>query len=222
MSFVLDAVVIALIAIFAIIAAKKGFVRSLIEFVGYILALIIAVTVSGALADLAYAQAVRPAVVDAVTSVLQNEGEAVYESIPGSVASIMELAGIDLDSISLAVGETADEAAARVADTVVKPLAVGIVKSLSIIIIAVILFIVVGILAKLINALFKGVLLGTANTVLGAVLGGAKGIIFAALFCVIVSFITSVSESDFLFFSREAIDSSFLCKYILQLISVTF
>ncbi len=222
MGYILDAVIIAIIVLCAIIAAKKGFVRSLIEFIGYILALVIAVGAAGVVADYTYENAVRPVVIEAIGSTIEDSSSNAIDSVPDSVASLVELAGIDFGSISASVGETAYEAAARVTDTAVKPITVGLVNSIAILLISIVLFIVVGLVARMLNSMFKGVIFGSANKILGAALGGAKGIIFSAVFSLLVSFIVSVSSSDFMFFTQEALESSYLCKFILDLIAANF
>lgn len=222
MSLILDATIVAIVLICAIIAAKKGFVRALIEFVGYILAVVIAVSVGGIIADITYEKVLMPAVSDAIAQSISDTGSNTIENLPGSVVSIIELAGVDLEEINSSIGETADKTAIRITETAVKPIAIGLVKSISVIIIAVLLFIIVGLLAKALNAMFKGVIFGSANKLLGAILGCAKGLVFSAVFCLIVNFIASVTATDFFFFSTEAVEGSILGSYILNFISTIF
>lgn len=222
MGYILDAIIIVVVVLCALIAAKKGFVRSLIEFVGYILAIVIAVGAAGVIADYAYENAVRPVVIEAIDSTLTDSSSNAIEGLPDSVVSLVELAGVDFDSVTASVGETAHEAAVRITDTAVKPITLGLINSIAILLIAIVLFVVVSLVARVLNSMFKGLIFGSANKILGAALGGAKGIIYAAVFSLLVSFIASVSSSDFLFFTEEALEGSYLCKFILDLIAVNF
>ena len=81
-----------------------------------------------------------------------------------------------------------------------------------------ILMIIVKLLAKAINSMFKGAVLGTANKVLGMALGGVKGVVIATIFSMIVYFVASLSENDFLFFTNEAINESVAAKFIIDFV----
>ncbi len=222
MGVVLDIIVVGIVLLSAFMAAKKGFARTLVELVGYILAIVIAVGLSSVVADYTYDNVIKPAAVSAITDVVSEKGEDVLENIPSSIKSIAEMAGIDFKKIDKAVDESAENTAVRITETAIKPIASTLVKSLSIVIITVILFIVVGFLAKFINSFFKGVIFGTANKTLGAVLGGAKGLLYSVLLCVVISFIASVSKSDFFIFSPEAVSNSYACEFILDALNISF
>ncbi len=222
MGIILDIIVIAIVVFSAIVAARKGFIRTLIELIGYVLAIVIAVGLSGVVADYTYENAIKPAAVSAITDVITEKGGEALDNVPDTIKSIAEIAGLNFEELNNSVDEAADETALRITETAIKPIAVSLVKSLSIVIITVILFIVVGFVAKFINSLFKGVLLGTANKTLGAVFGGAKGLVYSILLCVAVSFISSVSKSDFLIFSEDALNNSYFCKFMLDTLNISF
>lgn len=222
MGYILDAIIVAIVVLCAVLAARKGFVRALIEFLGYILALVIAVGAAGVIADYTYENAIRPVVVEAIASNLTDSASGAVEELPDTIVSLIELAGVDVDAVTAAVGETAHETAVRVTDTAVKPITIGLVKSISILLISIVLFIVVSVVARMINSLFRGLIFGSANKILGAMLGGAKGVIYSAVFALLVSFIVSVSDSGFLIFTQDALESSYICKLILDFIAINF
>ena len=51
MSYILDAIIILIVLFYVFISAKKGFVRTLIEVVGFVAAIVIAFTVSTPIAE---------------------------------------------------------------------------------------------------------------------------------------------------------------------------
>lgn len=222
MNYLLDLIVVLIILVSAVLAAKKGFVRTLIELVGFLLAVVISVSLSSYIADAVYSDYVKPNVVEAVFETIENKSENALESMPAFVLGIAEKAGLDDDSVHKELSETADDAAARIADTAVKPIAVSLVKCISMIIIMLILIIAVKFAARFINSFFKGIIFGTANKALGAVLGVAKGTVYAIVFCLISSFIVAFFGVDFLFLTEESISGSIFCEFVQNTLSITF
>ena len=69
MGIILDLIVLAIIVIFAFLSAKKGFVRTLIELVGFFLAIFIASSISPAISNGVYDKFIEPAIVDSVDNI---------------------------------------------------------------------------------------------------------------------------------------------------------
>lgn len=219
MNFVLDGIIIVIIAVCALLAAKKGFVRTLIEFVGFLAAIFLAFTLSSTVSGFVYDKTIRPAAETAIAAGIESSAE--DAAMPEFILTLAEKAGINEDMISTAVGINAEEIAKNVTETALMPLAINVIKFIAIIVIFVLLLIVVKIVARFLNSLFKGVLLGSANKALGAVLGGAKGAIYSVVFCIVASLIVSITKSGFLFITEDAIQNSYICKFILGILPFT-
>ena len=67
MNYLLDLIVIAIIAAVALISAKRGFVRVVIELAGFIAAIFISFTISTPLANLTYDKIIEPPIVSSVS-----------------------------------------------------------------------------------------------------------------------------------------------------------
>ena len=220
MNFVLDGIIIVIIAICALLAAKKGFVRTLIEFLGFLAAIFLAFTLSSAVSDFVYDKTIKPAAETAIASSIVSSTE--DAAMPKFILTLAQKAGINEDMISSAVGINAEEIAKNVTETALKPLAINVIKFIAIIVIFVLLLVVVKIVARFFNSLFKGALLGSANKVLGAVLGGAKGAIYSVIFCIVSSLVVSITSAGFLFITDDAIQNSYICKFILSILPFSF
>lgn len=72
MAIVIDLIVIAIIAIIALISAKQGFVRVFVQAAGYILAGILAFTISVPLANTTYDKFIEKPVVDSIVGVFED------------------------------------------------------------------------------------------------------------------------------------------------------
>lgn len=218
MGIALDIILVLIVLICIFLAVKKGFVRSLIEVVGYILAIVIAFSVSGMAADYIYDNIIGEKVVETISAAVEENSEAALEALPDYITVLLDKTNFNLEALLSNGNENAVNVAQQVSDNMLKPLVVGILKTIISVVIFLILMIVVKLLAKVMNSLFTGAVLGTANKILGVSLGLVKGLVFATVFCMIVYFITTISNTEFLIFTNDAINESFLTKNVIELI----
>lgn len=221
MTFILDLIVLVIIVLFVIFSVKKGFVKTLIEFVGLLLAIYLSITISSPLSNFVYDKAVEPTVSVAIGTAIENTGnaaettikEAVYNSLPGFISN-----NIDLSQIEIGSGETA---AQDICDNLVKPLSISFFKALFTLVLFIVLNIVVKLLAKIINKIFSFRILGTLNRVLGGVLGLIKGIIFAVIFVIVTQILISLTGGFFIF-TKEAVDASVIFGLVAKILPASF
>lgn len=218
MGIVLDLILALIVVVCILLAVKKGFVRSLIEVVGYVLAIIIAFSVSGIAANYIYDNVIDEVVVETVSTAIEENSEKALEALPDYLTVLLEQADFDIESLLNTNDSDALNVAKQASDNILRPLAVGILKTVISVVAFLILMIIVKLLAKAINSMFKGAVLGTANKVLGMALGGVKGVVIATIFSMIVYFVASLSENDFLFFTNEAINESVAAKFIIDFV----
>ena len=63
MWFILDFLVVAIVLLYVVISAKRGFMKTVIELVGFFVSVYLAFAVGGMIAEAAYDSAVEPAIV---------------------------------------------------------------------------------------------------------------------------------------------------------------
>ena len=215
-SIVLDLIVLAIIAVFALISAKRGFVRTLIEIVGFVLVLLLANSVSTPLADFTYDKAVEPSIIKSVENFeIQNSAGALDEMVlPEFITTVIGQETItDFQTkINENINNGIDTAVTTASQNVIKPLVTSFLSMFFVVVITIVLLFIVNLLAKLINKLFSFSVVGKLNRSLGAVLGGIKGIIISIVFCTLVALIVSLTENGFLIFTKDAIENTFLFK----------
>ncbi|MBQ2676505.1 MAG: CvpA family protein [Clostridia bacterium] len=229
MAIAIDLIIIAIIAVFAWISAKRGFVRTVIELVGYVLAVVLAFSVSSAAANAIYEGGMRPKIVNAIQTNIENAKsddyagavEDTWEAIPDFITGMIENTGHTQQSVTekieSLVTDGAAYAAETVTDTVIKPVAVNLITMLLAAILFIILMIVVKFLAKFINSLFNIPILGTLNTTLGGVVGVVKGgvIVFAVISIIGVSL--TIFDNAIWIFTPQLVEETFIFKAIYNL-----
>jgi len=224
MNFLLDLIVLAIIAAVALISARRGFVRVAIELVGFIAAIFITFTISTPLASLTYDKIIEPPIVSSVSkatgdSVTQITDDT-WNALPEFIRKYSESAGFSKESINDNIGSGAESAAKAASQGVVKPIVAKLLAVLYGILIMVILIFLVKILAKFLNGVFSFSIVGKLNRILGGIVGIPKGIIIAMLFCLVISLIVPLTNGGFLIFKTEAMEKSwFFTHFSLNLLS---
>lgn len=226
MAIVLDLIIIAIVVVFAIISAKKGFVRTLIEVVGFVFAIYVALTFSTPLSNMIYDKTVHPIVAKTFESAI-NDGaansnaavDAVWNKIPSFISensffNISKENALNVlgDNISL----DTQTITTKISDSLLKPAITKIISSLLAIIIVCVLLFIVKILAVQINKLFNISLVGGLNKTLGGILGIVKGGTIAIVFCLFISLILTFAKDGFLIFTYDNINASTLFKFIMS------
>ncbi len=221
MHIILDLIIVAIIILCMVLFAKKGFVKTIIGFVGMILALLISVTLSTPLSNLTYNNIVEPAVTKALDATIDNVvdntevalKEDIFEALPDYVKN-----RIDISELNLSAGENT---AAAISEQVVMPLAISFLNTIFTLILFIILSIAVSFLAKFLNKIFSFSFIGKANRILGGVLGIVEGIIFAVIFVVATNILISLTGGFFIF-TETAVASSRLFGLISQILPSSF
>ncbi len=228
MSIILDLAVVAVVVICIILAAKKGFVRTLIDLIGFVAAIAVAFTLSSPISSFLYEKTIEPPVSKAVYSAVdkslgettESAKEAInklFDSLPAGVSKLADKTGYSADALAEKMQSATDseEISNQICANVIEPAISTIVKYIVAILLFVITLILMKFVSKFINSLFKGALLGTANLVLGGALGACKGIIFVAIGCMAISLIAGLISNNSL---SDAIDNTRIFKTILNLI----
>ena len=227
MNYLLDLIVLTIIAAVALISARRGFVRVAIELVVFIAAIFITFTISTPLASLTYDKIIEQPIVSSVSkaagdSVTQITDET-WNALPEFIRKHSESAGFSKESINKSInnnmGSGAVSAAKAASQGVVKPIVAKLLAVLYGILIMVILIFLVKMLAKFLNGVFSFSIVGKLNRILGGIVGIPKGIIIAMLFCLIISLIVPLTSGGFLIFKTEAMEKSwFFTHFSLNLL----
>ena len=221
MNFILDIFVVTIIVIFIVISAKKGFVKTIIEFVGLLAALYLALTLSSPLADFTYEKAIEPTVTATINSAVENLGESaeitvketIYNSLPKFISN-----NIDFSNFNIG---TEENSANEICANLFKPISISFLKAIFTLVLFIILYIFVKFLANMLNKIFSFSIIGTANRLLGGVLGFIKGIIFAVIFVIITEIVISLTGGFFVF-TETAVDSSVIFSYLAKILPSSF
>ncbi len=218
----LDLSVIAIIIVCVILSARRGFVRTAVETVGFVAALFIAFSFSTPLAELTYDKVIEPRIVEAAcestTDTVHNTADALWDSIPTILTDNADRFNLSKDRIVYAVEQNTSDNVQSVVEntarTVFKPIILELLSTLYSFIITIVLLIIVKFLARFLNGLFSFSIVGKLNRTLGGIIGVVKGAVFVVLYCVGITLIVSFMANGFFIFTNNNIADSYLFGYI--------
>lgn len=228
MHFLIDLIVVAIIGICVLTSAKRGFVKVVIEVVGFVLAIILTFTISSPLATATYDKIIEPPILEATSNIsadsIEEMKQSTIDALPKFVTENAELLGFSIEEFADKINaESLSSSMANPVQTasqqVIKPAVSKILELLYSIILMIVLMFIVKIVARFVNKIFSFSIIGKANSILGGVVGVPKGIIFAIVFCMIISLVMSFS-GEFFIFTYENIEKTMLFKMFSQIITL--
>lgn len=204
-------------------SAKKGFIRSLIEIIGFVVAAIFAYWLSQPIAQYIYQHFFRPSVVSAIAQQIEqitsagsikDQMDIILSAAPPIFHEVAGAFGVSTYSVgtqlSSWLSEGAMPASQAIADGVIGPLITGV----SGIFIMFILFILFVILVKAIAKFFDnliGIITGSfLNKLLGGLLGVCKALFVTLIICNVLSVCVQIADESFTSFFAAQMETSLL------------
>lgn len=221
MSLLIDVIVIAAFAGCLIRGIKKGFIKSIIGIVVVIAAIFGSVQFSPALAKELNKKYIHNSVVSAAKDAIPRvEADTLVNEMPSAFKKVLDRFGTKPEDVKALfatenASKTEEEKREIIAEKMGAPLAKAISKALAFLIVFAVLYIVLLIASLIICAVVKLPLLKTADKLLGAILGGASGLMLAwgisIAICALLPHLSVLYEGVV---PETVIDNSILVKFL--------
>lgn len=226
MPWILDALTVVIIAVFALSSYRKGFLNAVVVLLGSLGALFVSLTYSQPVAELVYQQFFQEKIAAVVA---QHMGAFTAADAAAFAQSIEDMAGELPAVFSSALGSqfglyvgrwyeqfansSAQEVTAVIAESIVAPVAIGLLR----VVVFFIMFSLMMLLVKTVAGLLKTInylpLIGTFNALLGGVLGAIQGMLYVFVLSAVLWFLISSSGGQFGPLSADMVDQTMLFKY---------
>ncbi len=226
MNYLIDLILIAVIAFVVFMGSKKGFAVTLTDFISSIAAVILAKIASPYAASALYGGFIKQIVVDFLTEKYNSAQNAlsdtlssiasVFDFLPEGIRSFADASGyFNSDALSESVlsGITSvSELEAKIA----APTVTAILNIICFGILSVVFVIVLRIIGRLIAKLITSLkVTDKLDKILGAVLGLAKGILYAFVAAAVINVISFASESLAMYAAN-----SYICSVVASIIGI--
>lgn len=222
MGSAIDIIIVLVLLFFIWSSARRGFVRTIIDIVGYILAMFVAFSISGTIANAAYDNFVKPSMSNAIEERLsQDSGKTAeqvisdaFDNMPSVITKAAENFGITkestIDKYSGAIQNNTASAAEAITDYVAGPVIISIFTGVALLIILITLMCIVRVIARAANGVISKIpIVGWLNKVLGAVMGVIKGGLIVILLCVVLTIILNLMQNG-----ADIISQSYILNFV--------
>lgn len=218
----LDIVAVAIILWCTNAAAQKGFLRTVIQMIAYIVILIASLLLSRAAAPVIYDNIVEPMLLESVqpNQSSQPENAVLISMAPRGTLSILDtasdaLGSLDLDS--LLKGFDKDQLIGDIADATIRPLLISAVSMISFVIIFAILSMIANLLLSTLGIIDHIPIIGTCNSVLGGAVGVFQGILLVLVLCILLKGLLHLHPSGWWILNEDVLEHTYICRYLLNL-----
>ncbi len=221
MSYIIDLIVLAIVAVTVLISAKRGFVRIFIETAGFLLACWVALSFNTPLANKTYDNMIEPAIVSSVAQATESTAElttdSIWDELPDMLKTGISSFGITKQSldetVSQNVGSSIESTVQSVSQELIKPSVTSLLEMVYAALLLAVLLLAVKLLARLVNRLFSIKLTRRLNQILGGIIGIPKGMVIAVLFCLLVSLVVSFHKGGVWIFTKESLQESWFFNH---------
>ena len=196
--YLADAVILVIFLLFIILGVKRGFVRSVLDLVGTLAAMLVSMWFSGIAAQWVFSTFLQESLTRQIAEALQaapaaDAAEAVLSVVPEILRGGLEAFGITSDAINQAVAGTSGQAAAAVV-AVLSPMVVSVLRGLFALVLFVFLLVIFRILSGVVCRIFRLPVLRQLDKGLGILLGVAQAALITVLLCFCAQALISVSS----------------------------
>ncbi|MBQ3258987.1 MAG: CvpA family protein [Clostridia bacterium] len=228
MPYILDAIVVVIVAVAAIVGYRRGFIRTIIQLAGCIIAFILALSLSATVSTVVYDGLLRDGlhekiettwsetVVEGAAQTLTEQTQAVFDTLPTFVQTALDTETIT-QGIQDSVGNdhTGTAVADYLVDDLIRPVMVAVIRFVAFLLLFAILMIVIRLLEKLLKPITKLPLVRQTDGLLGTVVGLAKGAVFALVAVTIMQLIAAGTTTGP--FTQKNLDNSVVAGWIAQI-----
>lgn len=222
MPLILDAAVVLIVFTFMKGSARKGFVRTVVQFVGYLAAMVFANIGSKMLAAFAYDGFIRTRLLSFVENSLVNATDSdmivseltnAIESLPPLFSGILSSGSAGLPgALPSIINPDMGEIAMQLTDTFFAPMAIMVLRSVFFFLIFAASLFLVKLFAKAFTGLNYIPLIGPVNALLGGAVGILEAFLFLYIFAMILNFVLILTGNSVPFITQESIESTYLFK----------
>lgn len=199
MAFIIDIIIVAIIALSVFLAYKKGMIKTLFSLVGGLVAVVLAVSLSAPVADWLNNEYVGPTVRNTVLTAVN--GSAVNESYEDALASVdvvgqlqkmpenlrtfLETLNVDVDKIVSSAEDAKTNTVAmkeQLIDSIATPVSEALSTAIALIGLSILFFVLLFVVTRILDTVFRVLPMGKSlNKAGGMILGAARALLIVML-----------------------------------------
>lgn len=218
--YIIDIILVAIVVVSALIAAKKGFFLTVMSIISAVAALIGAKVLSNPAGVFVYESIVRNPVLAKVQSMLpeslttndpQMILDGLLEQLPDGIVALIENYGILDNAVTMTGDVAAFFSLEQLEINYIKPFCLSVLSLLATVVIFYMLYVVLRLVSVFLNRILYKDKKKPANRILGAALGVVRAVIPLAILVLLLNFAADYNLNDSL---TAAIENSKICTWV--------
>ncbi len=227
MAYILDLIVLAVVAVTVFIGYRRGFIRTIIQLLGCVVAFALALSLSATVSNYVYDDLMRDGLHEKIETawndtIVEGAANTITEQVDSMLETLPPFLTATLDTETLVDGimgsanvNTGASVADYLVDDMLRPVIVAVLRFVSFLVLYLVLMLVIRLLEKLVTPLIKLPLIRQTDGTLGAVIGLLKGVVFAMVAVTIMQLIAASATSGP--FTQENLDNSLLAGWLSEI-----
>lgn len=223
MQYALDIGIFCVFLLFAVIGARRGFIKSAAHFLGSVIAAFLASALGGAAAQWVFDVLFRQALVEKIGESVASLGvkdvsslmNGVLSSLPDFIVRALEEAGVTASVLEGTLAAENGETAELIADSI-SPVFVGFLKVLAVIVLFSLFMMLIRALADLLAGVFRFPVLRQLDGLLGGVFGFLLALVSLWLLVSAVQVFLPMLAADTRAEVQEALDHSVIAGLMVK------
>ncbi len=223
MQYALDIGIFCVFLLFAVIGARRGFIKSAAHFLGSVIAAFLASALGGAAAQWVFDVLFRQALVEKIGESVASLGvkdvsslmNGVLSSLPDFIVRALEEAGVTASVLEGTLAAENGETAELIADSI-SPVFVGFLKVLAVIVLFSLFMMLIRALADLLAGVFRFPVLRQLDGLLGGVFGFLLALVSLWLLVSVVQVFLPMLAADTRAEVQEALDHSVIAGLMVK------
>lgn len=226
MFFLWDLVVVAVVALCAISAYRRGFLHAVVRLAGTIGTLALALVYSKPAAHLIYKSFFERRILDSMAQNISRFGQpgteafaegmqALIDQLPPVFAQVIEMdsSGWFEEWYGNALSAGSQTLSASLAEGVIAPIAVSLLQAVVFCLMFAAGMLLVNMLAGLVRGVNKIPLIGGCNALLGGVFGAVQGMLYVFVGAAVLWLLVAAGGDSLPWLSAEAVEQTFVFKH---------
>lgn len=228
MNWVIDLIVLALIAVVIFAAYKKGFLRSVLSLVGFLIATVFSFTFGRMIAEGIFDSMVKPWLASTVESQVvaganNNLAAAVdnmYQNLPGYLSGPLDFLFGSKEQVISNIQNAMSGSSSTMTDAIVsllKPMMVVLISILTVLVLFLLCMFALRVIDKLLIQVRRIPVIGTFDGLLGGIVGVFQACLWMVILVFLAKAVILLSSNGISWFNDEVIDSTILFKWLYHL-----
>ncbi|MDD3192700.1 MAG: CvpA family protein [Oscillospiraceae bacterium] len=207
------------------LSARRGFVRTVVQLVGFFVSLFLANALSGVAATYVFEQFIRQGLTDKISEQILSSGSAagflqslsaVLESIPSYLLNALEFAGLPADLTLPSLTGSVEQLAVGIVDQTVGPTCIALFSTVFFLLFFSLLMFLTRMVARGFTGLRHIPIVGPINSVLGGCVGAVEGVLYLYLIVTIASLVLALTGDRIPYLNRETLENTWLLRLFLE------